>query len=116
MVSEQRLAPNTVILSPGRSLDNSNAHEIAEAICEAQARGMKNIILDMRELEFLSSAGVGAILGTIGKSRDMGGDIVLWSPGERILHVLEVLDLRDYLTIRYDDRMEEDYGVEEDGR
>jgi anti-anti-sigma factor len=99
----QTLNDNSVLIIPGQALDNSNAHLMVDAITSAQAGGVKNIIIDMAELEFLSSAGVGAILGTIETSREAGGDIVLCSVPDSIRHVLDVLDLTDFLTIA-DDR------------
>ena len=98
---KRRIIDNTTIrLDPGSALDNSNAHEMAAAISEAQNEGYSIIVIVMNSLEFLSSAGVGAILGAVEISRGMGGDIVLKDPSEKILHILDVLDLRDYLTIR----------------
>ena len=78
---------------PGKSLDNNNAHEMVATINSALERGYKNILLDMSELEFLSSAGVGSILGTVETAREAGGDIILYNISSTVLHVLEVLDL-----------------------
>jgi stage II sporulation protein AA (anti-sigma F factor antagonist) len=100
MIQQRTIDEHTTVINPGRKLDNSNAHEITEVINKAQTDGNRYIILDMSELEFLSSAGVGAILGTVGAARDMGGDIILCGLSQRIRHILEILDLCDYLTIR----------------
>lgn len=113
MISEKRLGTETIVLRPGKALDNTNANEMTEAICGAQAEGFKNIIVDMEELEFLSSAGVGSILGTVEISRDMGGDIVLSGASEKIVHILEVLDLCDYLTTKSRDEVARQYNMQE---
>ncbi|MGD9140068.1 MAG: STAS domain-containing protein [bacterium] len=113
MISEKRLGIETIVLKPGKALDNTNAHEMTEAICKAQGEGFKNIILDMEELQLLSSAGVGSILGTVEISRDMGGDIVLCGAGDKIVHILEVLDLCDYLTIKSKDEVDKQYHMQE---
>ncbi len=88
-----------IVVKPIKTLDNNNAHEMVSIISGAQEEGYKIIVLDMKELEFLSSAGVGSILGTIETSREAGGDIVLCNVPESINHILNVLDLTDYLTI-----------------
>jgi anti-anti-sigma factor len=90
MFQQRKIDDNTLVINPGRVLDNSNAHEMTRLIN----------ILDMSTLEFLSSAGVGVVLGTVGASRDAGGDIILCSLSDRILHILKILDLCDYLTIK----------------
>ncbi len=100
--TQKTLNDETVLLNPGRVLDNNNAHEMVDVITRAQDGGFKYIIVDLGDLEFLSSAGVGSILGTIEVSREAGGDIVLCNVRPTILHVLEVLDLADYLTVKVD--------------
>jgi stage II sporulation protein AA (anti-sigma F factor antagonist) len=92
----------TLIINPGRMLDNNNAHDMVGTITEAQGSGFNYIILDMAELEFISSAGVGSILGTIEISRESGGDIVLCNVSRTIRHIFKVLDLVDYLNIQDD--------------
>lgn len=102
--TQKTLNDETVLLNPGSVLDNNNAHEMVDVITRAQDAGYKYIIVDFGELEFLSSAGVGSILGTIETSREAGGDIILCHVHPTILHVLEVLDLVDYLTVKADAR------------
>jgi anti-anti-sigma factor len=98
--SRQVLAGDTLKICPGKVLDNSNAHCMVDTITDAQAEGFKFILIDMTELEFLSSAGVGSILGTIEISRETGGDIILCNVPEPVRHVLKALDIEEFLTIQ----------------
>ena len=98
-VRQQTLSDSTLLIETGKSLDNGNAHEMVNLITSAQSRGYVHIVLDMAALEFLSSAGVGSILGTVEMFREAGGDIYLCNMSDNIRHVLEVLDLTDYLTL-----------------
>ena len=90
----------TMVINPGKVIDNNNAHEMVDVISEIQGKGYKYIILDMSEMEFISSAGVGSILGTIEISREAGGDIIICNASENIIHIFDVLDLTDYLTVK----------------
>lgn len=114
MISQKALDKNMIIINPGKVLDNNNAHEMADTISTAQAEGYKHIILDMRELEFLSSAGVGSILSAVDVSRKKGGDIILCNASKKILHILEVLDLRDYLTIKPNEEAAKEFCITKD--
>jgi anti-anti-sigma factor len=96
---EQELSEQALLIRLGRILDNNNAGDLVQTITAAQGLGTKYLVVDCEELEFLSSAGVGAILGTIEKSREGGGDIVLCRLSPTIAHVFKVLDLFDFLTI-----------------
>jgi anti-anti-sigma factor len=98
-LTESRLSDDTCLIVTGSMLDNSNAPDMLAAIARASGNGYRRIIVDMSVLEFLSSAGVGAILGSVEEIREMGGDIVLCGLSPTIRHVLDVLDLSSYLTI-----------------
>ena len=101
---QQTLKDDTILIYPGKILDNSNAHEMVEALDEIRNKGFAYVIIDMSELEFLSSAGVGSILGNIEVFRENGGDIIICNTSGDISHVLQVLDLTDYLTIKEDQK------------
>lgn len=90
---------DTWVIAVGTALDNSNALEMLNAIRGAYEGGFRRIIIDMAKLEFLSSAGVGSILGSIEDIREQGGDIILCHLSPQIRHVFEVLDLADYFTM-----------------
>jgi stage II sporulation protein AA (anti-sigma F factor antagonist) len=83
-------------------LDNANAPDMLEAITQANDKGFRRIIVEMGCLEFLSSAGVGSILGSVETVREAGGDIILCGLSPTIKHVLDVLDLSSFLTIAAD--------------
>jgi len=91
---------STIIVNPEQTLDNNNAHEMIEILSKAGSENRKFIIIDMEWLEFISSAGVGSILGMVETFRESGGDIMLCNVPDNIMHVLNVLDLQDFLTIK----------------
>ena len=98
-LTQKSLSGTTIVLDPGKLLDNNNAHDMVDTISRALAMGYKYLIIDMHQLEFISSAGVGSILGSVEASREAGGDIILCNVSESIRAILDVLDLTDFLTI-----------------
>ena len=104
MLTLNRIDPTSIMIQVSEILDNTNAYEMTEAFDAAHAAGYTRVILDMAEVCFISSTGVGCILGAVGTFRDQGGDIILCNLQDRITHILEVLDLCDYLTIAADVR------------
>jgi anti-anti-sigma factor len=103
-ITKRTLNDECIMIDPGRQLDNNNAHAMVNVISEAQSSGYRFIIVDMSRLEFISSAGVGSILGTLETSRSTGGDIILCNVSSNVLKVLKALDLTDYLTIKENER------------
>ena len=84
MIQKQILNDQTALVTTSKVLDNSNAHEMVEILTNLQKEGYKFLIIDVQELEFLSSAGVGSILGTIEISREAGGDIIICNASEKM--------------------------------
>lgn len=71
-----------------------NAHTVRdfEAAMEAQVRaGRTTLLLNCRDLTYISSAGLGAIMGLIETVRDQGGDILLSNLQANVLTIFETL-------------------------
>ena len=100
IISQRPLSADTMLLDPGAVLDNSNVQELVKLLTGARGEGYKNIIIDMADLEFISSAGVGAIFSRVEPVRQEGGDVVLCNVSGNVLYVLGELDVADHLTIK----------------
>ena len=71
-----------------------NAHTVRqfEAALEALVReGKYTILLDCRLLNYISSAGLGAIMGLIETVRENGGDILLCSLQKNVFEIFDTL-------------------------
>jgi anti-sigma B factor antagonist len=80
------------VIELGGQLDAHTAWEF-ERFLERVVRNenKKRIILDFHELEYISSAGLGVLMGLIEEVRAFGGDIKLAALPEKIFHVLDLL-------------------------
>jgi len=58
------------------------------------------LIIDMSDLTFISSAGVGTFLSVIGELRKQGGDLIFVSMPEKIRRVFDSLDMLDYFLVQ----------------
>jgi anti-sigma B factor antagonist len=59
-------------------------------------KGQYVIVLDLSEVQFISSSGLGLLLGTVETLRSNGGDLVLMQVPQEILYVLEIMSVDDY--------------------
>jgi anti-sigma B factor antagonist len=53
--------------------------------------GKRNLVLDFHALEYISSAGLGVLMGLIEEVRAAGGDMKLAALPDKIFHVLDLL-------------------------
>jgi anti-anti-sigma factor len=56
------------------------------------------IVVDLQDVSFISSAGIGAFLSVVGELRSRGGDIIFVKMSDKITRVFESLDVIDYFT------------------
>ena len=80
------------IIALGGQLDAHTAPEF-ERFLEDVVRddGKRKLVLDFHGLEYISSAGLGVLMGLIEEVRAAGGDMKLAALPEKIFHVLDLL-------------------------
>lgn len=78
-------------------LDTTTAPEL-EAEMKASLEGVTSLVLDMKELAYLSSAGLRVILAAQKQMNKQGG-MVVKNVNETIMEVFEVTGFTDILTI-----------------
>ena len=85
--------PPWTVLSVGGELDVVGAPDLRQAVIKEVADGCRELILDISELDFVDSFGMGAIVGALKRLRQRGGDLALVCPSRRIRRVFEICDL-----------------------
>jgi anti-anti-sigma factor len=83
-------------------IDSSNAAEF-DAVLKEVAERKHNVVLDMAGVDYISSAGLRAIVGLLRETKKHRGDVRLANPSERVIEVLSLAGL-DSLFQVYDSR------------
>ena len=83
-------------------VDSSNASELDTALQSLLDNNRNNIVLDLSQVTYMSSAGLRAVVSALRESKKNGGDLRLSSPSERVLEVLELSGLNT-LFEKFDD-------------
>jgi len=76
---------------PQGYLDAHTAPDFESELQKAIESGRVQIIVNCRELEYISSAGLGVFMGCIEQVRDLGGDIKISNLTPKVFHVFELL-------------------------
>ena len=92
----KRNAEETIIKLVGR-LDTTTAPALDKTINEDVA-DVKNLVLDVKELEYISSAGLRVLLGAQKKMQKIGS-MKLTNVGETVMEVFEMTGFADILVI-----------------
>jgi anti-anti-sigma factor len=92
----------SVITVSGR-IDGSTAGEFEAVLTGVTEEGNKNIIIDMSDVDFVSSAGLRVLVNTRKAVNSAGGKILLAEPSQQVVDTLDIAGL-DVLFEQFDDR------------
>lgn len=87
-----------LIAAEGR-LDSENAPRLARAFDEALSQGYSKFVLDLTNVDYMSSAGLRELVRAYKVAQRQGGDLRLANPPDRILSVLQISGLEDTFRI-----------------
>ncbi len=83
-------------------IDSSNANELEGALKTRHDDGRYRLVLELSEVEYMSSAGLRALVGALRESKRHSGDVRIASPSERMREVLDLAGLDSVFRI-FDD-------------
>lgn len=88
----------TTTLSLTGRLDTTTAPQLAETL-NALPADISTLILDLSDLEYISSAGLRVILSAQKKMKAQSGSLEIHHPSELVMEIFDVTGFSDILTI-----------------
>ncbi|HXH17739.1 MAG TPA: STAS domain-containing protein [Chitinophagales bacterium] len=80
-------------------LDANSSIELDEVIKKAIAQRRTKIMIDCRELRYISSAGVGVFLSHLDDVKNLGGRFVFYNMSAGVFSIFEILGLHKLIDI-----------------
>lgn len=71
--------------------------------------GEKHVVLDLAELNYISSAGIGALMSLTQHLRKKHGDLVLLRPNKKVYKILDLLGFTKIFNVALDDKEMEEF-------
>ena len=79
------------VLKISGELDHHSAGAIKEKLCKmTRGSGVKNIVLDLKELRFMDSSGIGVLLGRYKELKAKGGRIYVANVSKNVDKLLKI--------------------------
>jgi anti-anti-sigma factor len=88
----------TVFALEGR-IDTQGAVEMEQALQAAVTQGKHQMVLDMAEVRYISSAGLRTLADVLTKNKNAGGDLKLAAPSLRVTRVLQIIGFDNFFSI-----------------
>lgn len=87
---------NAHIIALQGQINSANAATVETEVLAVLQKGAKNVLLDMTELSYISSAGLRVVLVLAKRLKQAGGKLVIYGMQA---HVREVFDISGFLAI-----------------
>ena len=84
-------------------LDAHTFEQLEETIGDLFGKGRYKIVVDLTNVEYISSAGAGVFIGALSESHEHKGNIVLMNPTPNVREVFDLLGLTQIFQV-VDDR------------
>lgn len=92
-VSSHELHDHVVVELAGRLDGSPSCRTLCRTVKGRLEQGHRQFVIDLEDVEWMSSCGIGCLIATYTSVRREGGTLQLRSPNRRVLGALEVTDL-----------------------
>ncbi len=102
--------PLEVVVPPSR-LDTTTKDALTQQVKQIAHQKAALVLLDMSQVEFVDSSGLGAIVAALKSLRSAGGELALCQPSEQVKTLLEITGLERIIKV-YPNRQtfDQEYG------
>jgi anti-sigma B factor antagonist len=87
---------NSIIIQPNGAIDSSTTQNMEEHFNSLIKDHKRYIIVDFSQVTFISSSGIGILLGTVSTLRERGGDLIFMKVPTQIREIFDILNITDY--------------------
>lgn len=80
-------------------VDVYTSPQLKQDLVAMAEKGYKQVIINLSQVEYLDSTGLGVLIGGLKRMREAGGNLSLVAPGMRILRIFEITGLNKIFDI-----------------
>ena len=88
-----------ILTLKGDLIGDENGPQLVEVVSDAINDKLKFCIVDLREVRYISSSGIGVLITMLTKMRNVGGEVLLVSPSEHVKKLLIITKLNNIFIV-----------------
>jgi anti-sigma B factor antagonist len=94
-----RQSGNTCTLRLKGQFKSSNTPDFEAALDSALSKGCLYLILDLEQMPFIDSSGIGAVVGALRRTRQLGGDTRIVNPSSFATKTFKMVGILNLFSI-----------------
>jgi anti-sigma B factor antagonist len=99
-ITVRKAGEGTAVVAVAGEIDVYTSPSLQERLVEVLKDETSSIVLDLSQVTFLDSTGLGVLITALKRCRSAGGDLVLVTAQANVLKVLEITGLNDVFQVR----------------
>ena len=99
-VTAEILSDGLTVIHVSGEIDVFTASRLKEAVNERIDAGEVRLAIDLSDTDYLDSTALGALIGALKRCRDLGGEVVVAGPPQRISRVMQITGLDKVLQLQ----------------
>ncbi len=92
-------SPSSTVLRVRGEVDMATCPDLRQAIVTQITQGELNLVVDLTEVDFIDSTGLGVLIGGLKRARALGGDLRVSGVEGQIKKVFALTGLGDVLVV-----------------
>ena len=100
----------TQVLAPSGILDSTQAAEVRAQVSEALATGARTLLIDLKNITFIDSSGLGTLISVLKKVRSQDCEMVVCSASPQVKMLFELTSMDQVFQV-YENRAAFDAAV-----
>ena len=97
------MSVNVKVLEPAGILDSTKAEEFRQTVDQALKQGAEVILIDLKDISFIDSSGLGTLVVLLKKVRSMGKKLCICSINDQVRMLFELTNMDQVFEV-YSDR------------
>ena len=102
-VSTRQVNGVTIVDLSGRITLDEGSMELRDTIKRLAGQGQKQILLNLSDVHFIDSSGIGELVSAFTSTRDQGGEVKLLNLTRKVHDLLQITKLYEVFDIRDDE-------------
>ncbi len=104
MKTDIKQEADITVVEVSETIDALTAPELTRALSREMAEGRCNLVVDLTRVEFMSSAGIRAIMAALKATRTYNrGDVRVSAPSKPVMETLELAGMKPVIKVFADD-------------
>ncbi|MBN3584388.1 STAS domain-containing protein [Algoriphagus aestuarii] len=83
----------------GDLIGDETGPKLVEVVSDAIQDGVKTFVVDLSQVRYISSSGIGLLITMLTKMRNVGGEVYLTAPSEHVKKLLIITKLNNIFTV-----------------